>query len=134
MDSDPSEKDRRERYRSLRQVGLLTSIPMLLLISPLLGYGFGTLADRWLHCRPWGSTIGLLVGMVAGVREVVRIIRRAGEDDEVDPEGAGPDGGDAGPGTDAGPGEGNLTGSKKDTAGGVARGGGSKGTGPSQTS
>lgn len=82
MAPDSSEKNRKESYRSMRQVGLLTSIPMLLLISPLLGYWFGTLADRWLHCRPWGSTIGLVLGMVAGVREVVRIVRRAGEDED----------------------------------------------------
>lgn len=86
MVREPSEKERRERFQSLRQVGLLTSIPMLLLISPLIGYGFGTLADRWLHSRPWGSTIGLILGMVAGVREVVRIVRRVGKDAEDDAE------------------------------------------------
>lgn len=73
----------------MRQVGLLTSIPILLLVSPLLGYWFGTLADRWFHIRPWGANIGLLLGMVAAVREVIRIVRRAGEDDEEDPGSAG---------------------------------------------
>ncbi len=71
-------EDPRERYESMRQVGLLTTIPMLLLVSPLIGYGLGKLLDRWLntHFLVW---VFLGVGAVAGVREVVRVVRRASE-------------------------------------------------------
>lgn len=69
--------DPRERYESMRQVGLLSTIPMLLLVSPLIGYGLGKLLDRWFHTHflVW---VFLGIGAVAGIREVIRVIRRAG--------------------------------------------------------
>lgn len=75
-------KAQSDKFRSMRQVGLLTSIPFLLLVSPLVGYWMGTHVDGWLHSKPWGANIGVGLGLVAGLREVVRVIRRAGEDQE----------------------------------------------------
>jgi F0F1-type ATP synthase assembly protein I len=66
---------RKERYDSLRQVGLLTTIPFLLLASPLIGWGLGRLLDKWLHTT-FLTWVFLAMGMVAGIREVVRVIRR----------------------------------------------------------
>jgi F0F1-type ATP synthase assembly protein I len=70
--------DGRERYTHLRQAGLLTTIPFLLLASPLVGYGLGWLLDRWLH-TVFLTWVFLALGMVAGVREVVRILRKVQE-------------------------------------------------------
>ena len=81
-DDEKGRKEQREKFRSMRQVGLLTSIPFLLLVSPLVGYWMGTHVDRWLHSRPWGANIGVGLGLLAGLREVVRVIRRAGEEGE----------------------------------------------------
>jgi F0F1-type ATP synthase assembly protein I len=81
-DDDRKRKEQREKFRSMRQVGLLTSIPFLLLVSPLVGYWMGTHVDRWLHSSPWGADIGVALGLAAGLREVVRVIRRAGEEAE----------------------------------------------------
>ncbi|MBI3002961.1 MAG: AtpZ/AtpI family protein, partial [candidate division NC10 bacterium] len=37
----------------------------------------GVLVDRWLGSSPWGLVLGLLLGVTAGFRQVLRDIRRA---------------------------------------------------------
>ncbi len=62
-----------DRYAMLRQAGLVTLIPSLLLVSPLVGYFLGRFLDRKLHTSfLW--IIFLVLGFVAGAREVYRII------------------------------------------------------------
>lgn len=74
-------KDRRhDRYDSMRQVGYLTTIPFLLLASPLIGYGLGRLLDKLFHTT-FLTWVFLVLGVVAGIREVVRVIRRVTPDD-----------------------------------------------------
>ena len=72
---------RRERYESLRQVGFLTTIPFLLVASPLIGWWIGKLLDRLLHTT-FLTWVFLALGMVAGIREVVRVIRRSTSSDD----------------------------------------------------
>jgi F0F1-type ATP synthase assembly protein I len=69
-----------ERYRSARVIGLLTMIPLVLAVSPLIGYGLGYLLDRWLHTGQVLRLVFLALGFVAGAREVARIARRAQEE------------------------------------------------------
>ncbi len=68
------------RFSSLRQLGLLTSIPALLVVAPLIGLGLGTLVDRKFHVAPWGTIVGLILGFVAAVREIRAILRRVRDD------------------------------------------------------
>jgi len=72
---------RQDYYDSLRQVGLLTMIPFLLLASPLIGYGMGWCLDKLFHTS-FLAWVFLALGMVAGVREVVRVIRRVSQGDD----------------------------------------------------
>ena len=73
--------DPRERFDSLRQVGLLATIPFLLLAAPVVGFVLGRLFDRWLHTS-FLTWVFLALGMVAAVREVIRVLRRAGSDED----------------------------------------------------
>lgn len=72
-------EDPRDRYDSLRQVGLLATIPFLLLAAPVVGYVLGRLLDRWLHTS-FLTWVFLALGLVAAVREVIRVLRRANSD------------------------------------------------------
>lgn len=76
-------KGSRQRHNSLRQVGLLTTIPMLLLASPVVGYFIGRQLDRWFHTEFLVWVMAAL-GMAAGVREVISIIKRASAEAESD--------------------------------------------------
>jgi F0F1-type ATP synthase assembly protein I len=64
-----------DKYVMLRQAGLVTVIPFLLLVSPVVGYFIGSFLDRKLHTSfLW--IVFIVLGFVAGVREVYRIILR----------------------------------------------------------
>jgi ATP synthase protein I len=62
-------------YRSLA----LVSIGMLLVIATLIGAGIGYALDRWLGTSPWLMIVFLVLGMVAGFVEMLRMISRYGE-------------------------------------------------------
>ena len=66
----------------LQQAGLLTSIPIVLLVGPALGYYLGTALDhRWTHA-PWGLGGGLVLGMAASVRVTIQLIQQARDLDQ----------------------------------------------------
>ena len=68
-----------------RQAGLALSIPTLMVSGPLVGYFLGYGLVAWLDIGdPWGKVIkvvGLILGVVAGARETIRLIRKISEDD-----------------------------------------------------
>jgi len=74
---DPSSK-----YKLARQVGLLTTIPFLLAVAPLVGYFGGRWLDGKLGTGPVLTFVLLGLGFVAGVRETVIVIRKATKDAE----------------------------------------------------
>lgn len=55
---------------------MLVAIPSLLIISPLVGFFLGDLGDKRFHTSPWLAIVGLILGFVAGAREVWSIYRR----------------------------------------------------------
>lgn len=61
----------------MRQVGLLTAIPFVLLVGPALGYYLGAAWDRrWSHA-PWGMALGIVLGLLASARVTVNVIQQA---------------------------------------------------------
>ena len=72
--SEPPQKD--DRYSTLRTTGMMFAIPMLLIVSPLVGFFLGSLVDRWLKSSPWFAILGLFLGFAAGGRETYLIYRR----------------------------------------------------------
>lgn len=56
------------------------SIPMLLAAGPMVGYFLGQFLDEHWHSAPWGLVSGLVIGLLAAVRETIRLIRRAIQD------------------------------------------------------
>ncbi|HEX7879007.1 MAG TPA: AtpZ/AtpI family protein [Candidatus Eisenbacteria bacterium] len=73
----------RQRYSSLRQVGLLTTIPLLLLAAPVVGYLIGLKLDHWFKTSFW-VWIFCAIGMVAGIREVIAILKKATAESEAE--------------------------------------------------
>ncbi len=68
------------KYRGMRVVALLGMIPVILAVAPLVGYGLGYLLDRWLHTGQVFRLVFLALGFVAGVREMLRLLKRARRD------------------------------------------------------
>ena len=61
----------------LRQAGLLTAIPFVLLVGPTLGYYLGSALDRRWPLAPWGMGLGIVVGMLASARVTAQLIQQA---------------------------------------------------------
>lgn len=40
-----------------------------------VGIGLGVVADHWWHCAPVGFLVGLVLGFVAAVVSVIRLVR-----------------------------------------------------------
>lgn len=67
---------------AMRSAATLIAIPSLLIVSPLVGFFVGNLGDKRFHTSPWLSLAGLLLGFIAGAREVWQIYQRYLESQE----------------------------------------------------
>ena len=65
-----------ETLRYFRLASLATLIPMLLLVSPIIGYFLGDFIDGLAGTDPYGGLLFLALGMIAGVRQTYLIIKR----------------------------------------------------------
>jgi ATP synthase protein I len=66
-----------DKYKRIRQLGLLTAIPMILAAAPLIGYFLGSWIDRRFGTEPVFTFIFLALGLVAGARETLLILRKS---------------------------------------------------------
>ncbi len=81
FDSEPLHKDKKEdRYRAVRQAGLLTTIPVLLVVSPLVGFFIGRFLDGKLHTDPILTILFLILGFIAGARQIAAVLKVANKD------------------------------------------------------
>ena len=63
----------------LTQAGLLTAIPFVLLVGPAIGYYLGLALDRrWSH-KPWGMTVGIVIGLLSSARATIQLIQQASQ-------------------------------------------------------
>jgi len=69
----------KERGRQARQIGIYTTIPMMLVVGPVMGYLLGRWAgQRWGHESLFEAGGGLL-GLAASMRQIWLILRTHGK-------------------------------------------------------
>ena len=71
-----------EKYQSIRNVGLVTMIPMALVSGLVVGYFFGNWIDNHFRTNPWGKIILSVLGVIAGIKQTVNLIQEATKEDE----------------------------------------------------
>lgn len=64
------------KYEGWRQAALLTSIPMILMAGPIIGYLAGDFLDRLFATSPWLMVVMTIMGGISGVRQTVLLIKR----------------------------------------------------------
>ena len=77
MKNPAADRKKQDLIRLVRQAGILTSIPMVLVGGPTLGFLIGRFLDRRFSSDPWGVFGAVIVGMVAGLAETVRLIQKS---------------------------------------------------------
>jgi len=75
-------ESKESKYHSARVIGLLGTIPLILAVSPLIGYGIGHYLDKWLHTAWVLRCLFTILGFGAGVKEMMRLLKRARKDFE----------------------------------------------------
>jgi F0F1-type ATP synthase assembly protein I len=73
MTPDPEDPDRKKS--PWVQFGRYSEIAFMLPAGTVAGYLLGSLLDRWLHVT-WISIVGLILGTVAGLIELIRMASR----------------------------------------------------------
>ena len=71
--------DKKDRMTGLRQISLLTAIPALLVLGPLLGLWVGRYLDRRLDTEPYMLVLFVVLGFVASGREIWKLIKLASD-------------------------------------------------------
>jgi ATP synthase protein I len=59
---------------AVRTIGALSAVGLTFVVAIVLGAGLGYLIDRWLGTSPWGFLVCFFLGMIAGVRAVMRTV------------------------------------------------------------
>lgn len=62
-------------YSQVKQLGILTTVPIILLIGPVIGYFAGSWLDRKFQVYPWFTIIFVSLGFLAAGREVARLLK-----------------------------------------------------------
>lgn len=70
--------EEKNSYRLFRRLVLLTTIPVVLLAGPVIGFYIGDYIDKKLNTAPWFMIIFLLLGFAASVRQTIILITSAG--------------------------------------------------------
>jgi ATP synthase protein I len=60
----------------LKQLFEASTVGIQLVLSTFVGFGMGYFLDRFLGTFPWLTVIFLILGIVAGFRELLRVARR----------------------------------------------------------
>jgi len=66
---------RKDIYAQIRQVGILTTIPILLVAGPAVGYFAGSWIDQKTGKEPWFTAVLIVIGCIASGRQVMRLIQ-----------------------------------------------------------
>lgn len=69
--------DDKKRERAALVVSYMT-LPFVLAVPPIIGWAIGFWLDKQLNTKPWFMYGLLVVGLIAGVREFYRIVKKYG--------------------------------------------------------
>jgi len=80
MHNNDRKKDKSDAYLLIRQIGILTSVPFILVLGPVIGYFIGNWIDNKFDIHPYATFIMVVLGFVASIKETVRIIKEAAKE------------------------------------------------------
>lgn len=79
---EPEQKG--EKGKAAKQLALLTAIPAILIVAPLVGFFIGKWLDAKAETEPLFTILGLLMGFAAAGKEIMMLIKRSAGSDKKD--------------------------------------------------
>jgi F0F1-type ATP synthase assembly protein I len=73
--TSPENRDPNQKKNPWVQVGRYSQLALMLPAGTVVGWLLGSALDRWLHAT-WISVVGLLLGIAAGMIELIRTVLR----------------------------------------------------------
>ena len=71
----------KEDYKWLRTTGIASSIGLVLVISIVIGWAFGSWLDKKLGTAPWLMLLFTLMGIAAGFIEMIKLAQQLSKED-----------------------------------------------------
>ncbi|HEY3619608.1 MAG TPA: AtpZ/AtpI family protein [Candidatus Sulfotelmatobacter sp.] len=75
LSASPEDRDPNQKKNPWVQVGRYSQLALMLPAGTVVGWLLGSALDRWLHTT-WISVVGLLLGIAAGMIELIRTVLR----------------------------------------------------------
>ncbi len=72
----------KDKLTGYRQLAIATTIPVILVVAPLLGYYIGNWVDRRLGTGKIFMIIGLALGFGAAAKEIYQLIKKGSENNK----------------------------------------------------
>jgi len=76
------QKKKEDRYAVIRQAGLLTTIPPLLVAAPLIGFFIGRFLDRRFGTDAVLTIVFLIFGFIAAGVQIAKIVKIANRENK----------------------------------------------------
>ena len=67
----------RKKDKNLAQAGILSAVPLILIVAPMIGYFAGSWADKRFGTEPYLLIVGLILGFGAAAREIFNLVKRS---------------------------------------------------------
>lgn len=65
------------KYEGWRQLALLTTIPVVLVAGPVVGYLIGSFLDQRFGTSPWLMFFFTFMGVISGIKQTIALIKKA---------------------------------------------------------
>ena len=75
MSQNSERRSKSEFFLKAWQIGILTTVPFILVAGPVVGYLAGNWVDQKYHSDPYGKLVLIVLGVVASVRQIIQIIK-----------------------------------------------------------
>jgi len=75
-----TEEKKESKYSVYKQLGILTTIPAILAVGPILGYFMGSYLDKKLNSSPYLMILFIIFGFVASGRQVYSLVTRSSKE------------------------------------------------------
>ncbi len=62
-------------YSQVKQLGVLTTVPIILLVGPAIGFFLGSWIDRKANSYPWFTIVFIGLGFAGSACEVFRLLK-----------------------------------------------------------